>query len=864
MKNCFKNELKKAASTFVLMLLIIATLMTCLSTANAQTNLPTYTYLSVSPDPAEINQQVTMSMWLNIINPSASASSGGRWQDFTVAITKPDGTSQTLGPFTADDASFAHALYTPDQLGTYTLEFSFPGQHVTGPSVLGLPLDAYYAASSFSTTLTVQKEPSSSTPQASLPTSYWTRPINSQNTEWYAISGNWLGTLPARADSYSENVAPYSLGPDSAHVLWTKPLMYGGLIGGEFGNTLRSNYYTGRDYQMAFTPPVVVNGVLYYNAPIAPYEGYYAVNLKTGETLWYSNATSIGTGRPQAITLGQIYNYQSPNQEGGTPYLWNTVGSTWIMYDANTGNQILEINDVKGGTTATGPNGELLVYVIGNGWIGMWNSSLCIMASTPYSLAANINEWTWRPGINASLHWSAGLQWNVSVTPCSGLSIVNINSGVVIATQLSGGLSSVTPRGSGVVVGYNSTTGQQLWANNLTLPSGPATSYAYMFGPMADGVFTTYDAYAMQWYGWNAYTGEALWGPTASDTDPWGSLPTTGVSAISNGILYGVTVAGVRAFDLTNGEELWSFKGLQSGADFPSFNYYPFMHAGMVVADGKVYVTTAVSHGDPQFRGAQLYCVNATSGALLWSTNSFTLDYLAIADGVLLAFNEYDNQIYAYGKGPSATTVTAPDSVQLLGNNILLHGTVTDISAGSDQEAVTANFPYGLPCVSEASMSQWMEYVYKQQSKPTNVTGVPVHLTAIDPNGNFQDIGYTTSNTLGNYAIEWTPPVPGVYTVTATFEGSNSYYKSEAGTSFIVSEPATAAPSVVTPTQAPEQSSTPTAPAPTSAQSVSPSPSEAPQPSTAAATSTLTYIAIGAAVIIVVAAAAVLILRRRK
>jgi hypothetical protein len=81
-------------------------------------------------------------MWLNIINPSASASSGGRWQGFTVAITKPDGTSQTLGPFTADDASFAHALYTPDQRGKYTLEFSFPGQHVTGTSVLGLPLDA--------------------------------------------------------------------------------------------------------------------------------------------------------------------------------------------------------------------------------------------------------------------------------------------------------------------------------------------------------------------------------------------------------------------------------------------------------------------------------------------------------------------------------------------------------------------------------------------------------------------------------------------------------------------------------------------------------------------------------------------------
>jgi hypothetical protein len=366
----------------------------------------------------------------------------------------------------------------------------------------------------------------------------------------------------------------------------------------------------------------------------------------------------------------------------------------------------------------------------------------------------------------------------------------------------------------------------------------------------------------MQWYGWNAYTGEALWGPTVSDTDPWGSLPTTGVSAISNGVLYGVTVSGVRAFDLTSGEELWSFKGIQSGADFPSFNYYPFMHAGMVVADGEVYVTTAVSHGDPQFRGAQLYCVNATSGALLWNTNSFTLDYIAIADGVLLAFNEYDNQIYAYGKGPSATTVTAPDSVQLLGNEILLQGAVTDISAGSYQEAVAANFPYGLPCVSDESMTQWMEYVYEQQPKPTDVTGVEVHLTAIDPNGNFQDLGYITSDYTGSYSTLWVPPVSGKYVVTATFEGSASYYGSSSKTAaFFVSE--AAAPAIATPTQPASQTPTSSSSAPVQSVAPSPLPSEAPQPATSGVPPT-TYIAITAAAVIIAVVVAAVVLKRHK
>ena len=40
------------------------------------------------------------------------------------------------------------------------------------------------------------------------------------------------------------------------------------------------------------------------------------------------------------LRCGQIYNYISPNQYGGLGYLWTT---TWSMYDAMTGNWILDI-----------------------------------------------------------------------------------------------------------------------------------------------------------------------------------------------------------------------------------------------------------------------------------------------------------------------------------------------------------------------------------------------------------------------------------------------------------------------------------------------------------------------------------------
>ena len=71
-------------------------------------------------------------------------------------------------------------------------------------------------------------------------------------------------------------------------------------------------------------------------------------------------------------------------------------------------------------------------------------------------------------------------------------------------------------------------------------------------------------------------------------------------------------------------------------------------------------------------------------------------------------------------------TVNAPSVGVTTATPITISGTITDISAGAKQEAVAANFPNGLPAVSDASMTAWMEYVYMQQPTPTNTTGVPI------------------------------------------------------------------------------------------------------------------------------------------
>ena len=92
------------------------------------------------------------------------------------------------------------------------------------------------------------------------------------------------------------------------------------------------------------------------------------------------------------------------------------------------------------------------------------------------------------------------------------------------------------------------------------------------------------------------------------------------------------------------------------------------------------------------------------------------------------------------------------------------------------------------------NMTNWMQYVYEQFSKPTNIQGVNVEISVIDSNGNLRPIGSTTSDASGTYSLGWVPDIAGKYTVIATFTGTNSYYGSSAQTAFIADEAPMASP----------------------------------------------------------------------
>jgi hypothetical protein len=128
-----------------------------------------------------------------------------------------------------------------------------------------------------------------------------------------------------------------------------------------------------------------------------------------------------------------------------------------------------------------------------------------------------------------------------------------------------------------------------------------------------------------------------------------------------------------------------------------------------------------------------------------------------------------------------------------------------DIAAGTKQNEQAARFPNGVPAVSDASMGDWMEYVYMQKPRPTNATGVTVSIDAVDPNNNFIHIGTVTSDTNGLFSYAWkTPDIPGKYTIIATFTGSEGYWPSYAETAMYVEEAPAATPTPAQPQPAPD------------------------------------------------------------
>ena len=776
------NMTKKTIATITLVLMLtVSAMVVALPVVNAA-DYNTYAFLGVNPNPVGVGQTLVIVMWLNNPPPRNLVLGAAQfpWEGFEIEVTKPDGTTQTLGPYKSGPTGGQWIEYTPDQVGTYTFQFSFPGQLFEEglyPGQFGPPIyfleDYYGPSTSPIVPVTVQQEPIPPYPDTPLPTGYWDRPIEAENKEWGSISGNWLasgfGSFAYGTYNASGNFNPYTKAPNTAHIVWTKPIMFGGLMGGEFGH---KSYYQGMTYEPKLTPPIIMNGRLYYNTPTEPLDVFYCVDLRTGEEIWYQDTTVtsptattvLQTQRYGFITTGQILNFESPNQYGGIPYLWSIIGTTWRMYDAWTGNWILDMENVTmpAGALNTNPwivfdkKGNLLVYLLDgtNNWLAMWNSTKAIGSM----LGA-----FWRP-FSGTYDWKNGVEWNVTIPDVPGVqNIAKVTPDILLANtgSIIGYTAQVTD------VAYDAKTGQQLWAQNRTFIPG-TTSYG-QDGPMLDGVYTQYIKEELSWYGYDANTGNKLWGPTEPYTLAYGMYP--GSANIAYGNLYAQAYDGmVHAYDLETGAHMWDYWTGSSGYE-TAYGHWP-LGGFQAIADGKVYATTGEhSPSNPNWRGGKIHCIDAETGDGIWSILGWFM-VPAIADGYLVSLNGYDMQIYCFGKGQTATTVSAPQTAAPKGSSVIISGTVTDQSPGAE----------GTAAISDGDMTAWMEYMYMQKPMPMDASGVEVTLDAIDPNGEWIHIDRVTTDISGFYSYKWTPENEGKYTIVATFEGSESYWASYAET----------------------------------------------------------------------------------
>ncbi len=913
MANLSVNIFRQGKKTKIFAILIIAILalsvyaVTVSNVAKAQAaslTVPQWTFMHAFPSPIGINQTMSLYAWTTNYPPTANGGYGDRWS-MSIVVTAPDGTNTTLGPFVSDPVGTIFEHFTPTQLGTYTFQ-AFTAAHtltnspngidptevaqaqafatanhlpltvgesifVTGFSDLG---NTYPATASPPVNATVQSTPIPTAVTYPLPTEYWTTPVSQagNTANWQYLTGDWLsqGTPQVLQNGQFGNAYTndFTQAPQSAHIMWTKPINFGGIAGLTSSVASGQNgYYSYLSYEGMFNPPIIMNGQLYYNTPNPPEYGFVDVDLHTGQTVWYQNGTAAwsGTNSPNPVQIGfgfakqnypqlafgQELNYESPNQAGVMDYLWATWtatnGSTvWSMFDPFTGNWICNLWNIPAAgaifgasNMVTDPQGDLLTYNVVLGanssavsTISVWNSTDVIQNTSPSKDQTN-GYWMWRPPLGGQIDASKETKvynlTNTSTLPASAFGTVNTNFGPApaasltfmdVADQLA--IYSSAPATLGVqayptpanYINYAVSTapdsiGQVKWAQTYTWPSSNVTIIA---GACGDGMFTLFQKETRLWIGYSATTGQLVWTSSTPEVTDHIYGVTTG---IYNGVLYSGDSIGeggtIYAYDVKTGDLLW-----QSGPTSMGYQgYWSSIPTSIGAIVGGTIFWSSGEHSPAAVLepGFMIGNINATTGASIWNITFWNggggfNSAFASSDGYMTALNVFDGQIYAFSKGPTQTTVQTPLNAIIQGNGLTIQGTVTDISPGTKQSAQSLRFPDGVPAVSDDSQTAWMEYVYMQNPKPTNATGVNVSIDAIDPNGNSINLGTTHSDSSGLYSFQVTPNMlsagTGTYTIIATFSGSNSYWPSSSESTFSVEAPtATATPASTTATSSP-------------------------------------------------------------
>ena len=843
----FNRRKSKATAVALFLLFAMAISLVALPAVTAQGTKKTFPLIGATPNPVGVNQETLITIGIT----DALYSALYHWKDLSITITRPDGVVETISGIDTDSTGLTGRVYVPTMAGNYTLQGHFPQQVIedgAGRSFFGYAIPdgtTMLASDTEKITLVVTEEPRTYYPGHPLPTEYWTRPIDMQLREWAPIAGNWL-TTPRNFFAVGNDYAP-----ETAHILWAKPLTSGGLGGGALNayqateeDVTDVGYEHGDAYEGKWSGSIIMGGKLYYQKYAANdrYKETICVDLHTGEELW-----SKVFFNNQTLLRGQTMFWQTYDNQGIYDYLWSTPPRAFFApdpgiidaFDPFTGDYVYTLYAVPSGTFDYGPKGEILVYPISlsGGYMLMWNSTNIpdLYAGKDYlsmawgqwqPMGKNVNATGvagvtigagfigWPPGQPYTpYHLPLGLngyQWNVTIPNDLPGSVVAVFTGDKV-------LGALVNQTHVIAWGLNlnsskGTIGSLLYKETWDAPSDWLLgNQSVAIGAVSniDGVFTAQAKESRYHYGFSIESGKYLW----TISEPIAQLghlmggPSGERGTIAYGKLFCGTMSGkIQAYDVTNGQLAWSYDVVDPYQQVLWSNNFPVGH--LIATDGKLYIANLEhSVNQPLPRGGPFVCLNATTGDVIWRANGLFRQTVwggraVIGDSIIATMDTYDQRVYAIGKGPSATTVSAGPKVSVHGSSVLVEGMVTDVSPGTKSAGLEMRFANGVPAVCDENMSDWMLYVYKQFERPADVVGVEVVVEVLDPNNNFYEVGRTSSDADGFFKVSFIPEVPGEYTVIASFAGSGAYYGSHAKTAVNVEEAPAASPPP-TPTPAP-------------------------------------------------------------
>lgn len=755
----------------------------------------TRAYLSFRPNPVGVGQTFLVNMWTT---PALHRSR--QQSDYTVTITKPDGTKDVVKMNSYHADATAWFEYLADQVGEWKLKFEFPGGYfpaanLTGgfnePAQVSLGEVYYKPSSTAEKTLTVQQDPVLSWPPAPLPTDYWTRPVRPEQREWVSILGDypWYGPAggagwPAETNTYwsaQQRFTPYVQAPNTAHILWKRQDAIAGIIGGTMTNPV--DYLRGR----GSTPSIILQGRCYQTVTRVSQTGtgtqsyWQCYNLRTGELFW-ERPLYAGESAPSIVEYdtGTLEVPGAEARAGSTVYLvsitspTSTISGRLLKYDPLTGAVSRNLTGPPPGVTSGTYYMNQHVFsiqTIGSGASATRRLINWTTMDTPveaYGVGTTVPD-------DFSLRVRNNITWPLTSLPAS----TDFNTGITVLQ------TAISPPQMGAwqginLVGVSLKTGAMLW--NIT-ESFPISQFSGSCTVADHGKVAVCTVNGF-WVCYDLNSGKKLW-ESEKTADPWGIWWAYSVSS-AYGMIYGVTYAGVYAIDWDTGKIVWHYKNPTPYAyetpytDETGQSSYSFRSA-ILVADGKLYTgNTEHTPTAPITRGWSLHCINAMTGEGIWKILG-EMNAGPMSDGYITA-SSYDGYMYVFGKGRSITTVTTPDIVVAKGEGIVIKGTVLDMSPAQP----------GTPCVSKESMETQMEYLNMQMpiagvSGNETITGVPVSLTALGADGSSIDIGtVTTDGYYGTFSKAWTPPTEGDYKVIASFAGDESYGSSAASTAITV------------------------------------------------------------------------------